>query len=121
MQLAPIASAVAEVPALVDADTENTSVVAEPLHAAVAEELAQFLGELRRTRVPVGIAAFVLCALVYRKRFRIWYADTSADIVETYAPWAGAYITESATVDAVGCRCEAVSYTHLTLPTKRIV
>ena len=51
----------------------------------------------------VGIAAFVLFAIVFRKRVRIWYVDESEDIVAKYAPWACKYITEWAEVQAVAC------------------
>ena len=104
MQLAPILSAVVEVPALADDDTEDISVVAELSNPEVAAELATFMDHLLTPRRKVGIAAFVLFAFVFRKRVRIWYVDTSEDIVERYAPWANNYITEWATVNAVACK-----------------
>ena len=104
VQLPPILSAVAEVPALADDDIEDISVVAELNNPEVAAELARFLEHLLTPRRKVGIAAFLLFALVFRKRVRIWYVDTSEDIVELYAPWAVNYITEWATVKAVACR-----------------
>jgi len=46
VQLAPLLSAVAEVPALADYDTEDISVVAELSNPEVATELARFMEHL---------------------------------------------------------------------------
>ena len=104
VELSPF-SVVAEGPAPAgDDDNEDISVVAELSNPVVAAELAEYLKELIKPRKCVGIAAFVLFALVFRKRVRLWYRDVCEDIVERYAPWAVDYITEWATVQGVACK-----------------
>ena len=103
MQLEPF-SAVAELPAIADDTDADISIAHELFDPGGATELVAFLENLLRPRRMIGIAAFVLFALVYRLRVRIWYVDHSEDIVERYAPWAVDYITEWATVQAVACK-----------------
>ena len=79
-------SVVAEIPDLADDDNEDISVVAELSNTQVAAELSHFMEHLLTPRRQMGIAAFVLFSIVFMKRVRIWYADTSEDIVARYAP-----------------------------------
>ena len=111
LQLAPL-SVGAAVPPPADEDNEDSSVVAELSNPQVAVELSYFLDQLLKPRRWVGIAAFVLFAIVFQKRVRIRYVDSPQDIVATYAPWAATYITEWATVNAVACK---VSDGHLSM------
>jgi hypothetical protein len=99
-------SAVVEVPALADDDTEDISVAAELSNPAVTADLAHFMEHLLTPRTKVGIAAFVLFALLFRKRVRIWYSDQSDEIVSRHAPWAVEYVTESTTVQVVACKLQ---------------
>ena len=87
----------------VHADDEVVAVTALE-NAQVATEMNKLLVELQAPRSYVGVSAFLIFALMYRVRVRVWHGTQCEDIVETYAPWAKDVISEHAICHAVACK-----------------
>ena len=87
----------------VHADDEVVAVTALE-NAQVAKEMNAFLVGLQAQRSYVGVSAFLIFALRYRVRVRVWYGTQCEDLVEAYAPWAKDVISEHALCHAVACK-----------------
>ena len=60
---------------------EEIEVVGELTNKTVAAEMNKFLVELGSERAYVGVSAFLIFALKYRLRVRVWYDKRSEDFV----------------------------------------
>ena len=93
--------------AVAEHDSSDGDVVAVPgcLHnAEVAEQLNKFLCKFTQDRQYIGISAFVLFALRYRKRVQIWFDMKKSDVLAMLAPWATSVITDVPSYHAISCK-----------------
>ena len=85
-------------------DVDDEAVGASGLYdAKVAEEMNKFLVGLQAERHYVGISAFLIFALRYRLRVRVWYGTRCEDLLSVYAPWASDAISHNALFQAICC------------------
>jgi len=86
-------------------DVDDEAVGVSGLYnAKVAEEMNKFLVGLQAERHYVGISAFLIFALRYRLRVRVWYGTRCEDLLSVYAPWASDAISHNALFQAICCK-----------------
>ena len=99
-----LAKAIVEPLAVAGAESDDDeTMLGDIVNAKVAVEMNKFITEFTKGGKSVGIAAFLIFALKYRKRVRIWYGLQCQDLLDAYIPWAASTITDKALCDAVGC------------------
>ena len=84
----------------------KTAVAAE---TRVLRALLQLARGIRAPRTYVGYSAFVLFALRYKTRLRVWEGTNCIDLLKVFAPWAIDDKTKTAFADAVACALCAVA------------
>ena len=92
---------------MADHDTTDDEAVAVPgglTNTEVAAKVKRYVWELVQPSCCIGISAFVLFALRYRKRVTIWFDLEETDLLAAHAPWATTYITEAPPVCVISCR-----------------
>ena len=82
----------------------KTAVAAE---TRVLSALLKLAREIRSPRTYVGYSAFVLFALQYQTRLRVWEGGNCIDLLKVFAPWAIEGCTKMAMCDAVACALRA--------------
>ena len=75
---------------------DETLVVGELYNESVAEDMNKFIKELAEVGADVGISAFLIFALKYRKHVRVWYDLRHGDLLHVYVPWAVDFISDNA-------------------------
>ena len=99
-----------ELPAVAGAedDGEEPLPVGELYTESVAKEMNTFIIELTKPSAYVGTSAFLILALKYRVRVRVWYGKRCQEfLLAVHAPWANNAISTNACCDAVCCRLKA--------------
>ncbi len=87
-----------------DQDGEAVLVVSELSDPAVAGQMNKLIVDLASKQSYVGVSAFLIFALRYRLRVKVWYALECEDLLSSYAPWANTAIKHCASVQAISCR-----------------
>ena len=92
-------------PAVAGAEDHADEVLAvgELYDERVAAEMNKFVLELLKQCAYVGTSAFLVFALKYRVRVRVWYGSRCEELLAVYAPWALGAISNNALCHAVCC------------------
>ena len=86
-----------------DAEGGQDVHIGELVNERLSIEIHAFIDEMSTPNRYIGIASFLLFALRYKLRVRVWFWMESEDVVEKYAPWATDFITEQAPFEVIGC------------------
>ena len=98
--------AIVEPPAVAGAEDHGDDVLAvgDLYNESVAKDMNKLILELTKARAYVGTSAFLIFALKYRLRVRVWYGQRCEDLLAVHASWANNAISKNAVCDAVCCR-----------------
>ena len=80
--------AIVKPPAVAGAEDHGDEVLAvgELYDESVAEDTNKFIVDLAKARAYVGTSAFLIFALKYRLRVRVWYGQRCEDLLAVHAP-----------------------------------
>ena len=98
--------AIVEPPAVAGTEDHGDEVLAvgELYDESVAEDMNTLIRDLVKSRAYVGMSAFLLFALKYRLRVRVWYSLRCEDLLAAHAPWANNAISNNALCHAACCK-----------------
>ena len=102
--------AIVKPPAVAGAEDHRDEVLAvgELYSESVAEYMNTLILDLTKPRACVGTSAFLIFALKYRLRVRVWYGLRCEDLLARHAPWVNNAISNNALCDAVCCKVRDV-------------
>jgi len=80
--------------------------------ARVLDRILALSRSIGRAHDFVGHSAFLLFALLYKRRPFVWEGDRRIDLIDTYAPWAAEVCTQRCLVEAVTCCLQPAEAGH---------
>ena len=97
---------IVKLPAVAGAEDDGDEAlpVGELYSESVAQGMNTVIVDLAKAGAYVGTSAFLIFALKYRVRVRVWYDQRCEDLLAVHAPWATNAISNHAFCDAVACR-----------------